>query len=235
MEDTPIIKFLGLSFNFNTSIATLIVLAFISLFFVFASQKRSMNRPSKLQVGIELLIEFIQSICDSTLGQHQEPYMVLAMTFFTFILVGNLIGLPFLLVFNHTSYWRSPTADPIVTVTLAIIAILSGHILGVKAKGGLVNHLKAFYAKPNLLKMPLQLVEETINTTTLALRLYGNILAGEVLLGLIAGFAMVWFPVTWIAALPLQVVWQGFSVFIGSIQAYIFTTLTLVYLSHKIH
>ncbi|MCR8968909.1 F0F1 ATP synthase subunit A [Facklamia sp. 7083-14-GEN3] len=234
MEDTPIVHFLGLSFNFNTLIATIVVVAIISVLCFLVSRRLSANHPSKFQVLMEIIIEFVEGICDSTLGQHQNVYVNLGLTFFLFIFVSNLIGLPFLIVSEHESFWRSPTADPIVTISLAIIAILSGHILGIK-KNGLGGHLKSFYASPNILKLPLQLVEETINTTTLALRLFGNIFAGEVLVGLIAKFAMILIPFTWALAVPLQFVWQGFSVFIGAIQAYIFTTLTMVYLSHKIN
>ncbi|MBG9979920.1 F0F1 ATP synthase subunit A [Facklamia sp. DSM 111018] len=233
MEETPLIRFFGLSFNFNTLISTIIVVLIVLAICLWTSRQLSLDRPSKAQVLMEYIIEFVEGICDSTLGQHQPIYVILGLTFLMFIFVSNLIGLPFLLVSEHYSFWRSPTADPIVTVSLAVISILSGHILGIKTNG-LGGHLKQFYASPNILKAPIQILEETINTTTLALRLYGNIFAGEVLLGLIASFAMVWFPITWGAALPLQLIWQGFSVFIGAIQAYIFTTLTMVYLSHKI-
>ncbi|MGX7108499.1 F0F1 ATP synthase subunit A [Facklamia miroungae] len=234
MEETPIVKFFGLSFNFNTLIATLFVVALITVLCLLVSRRLSVNHPSKFQVLMEIIIEFVEGICDANLGQHQTVYVVLGLTFFLFVFISNLIGLPFLLVSEHVSFWRSPTADPIVTISLAVIAILSGHFLGIK-KYGLGGHLKNFYVTPNILKLPLQLVEETINTTTLALRLFGNIFAGEVLVGLIAKFAMILIPFTWALAIPLQFVWQGFSVFIGAIQAYIFTTLTMVYLSHKIN
>ncbi|EKB56271.1 F0F1 ATP synthase subunit A [Facklamia hominis] len=233
MEKTPIVNFLGLSFNLNTLLAMLIVILIVLGFCFWTSHNLSVDRPTKAQVMMESIIEFVEGICDSTLGQHKPQYVVLGMTFLLFIFVANMIGLPFLIKSHEYSYWRSPTADPIVTVTLAVISILSGHLMGIK-KMGLLGHIKNFYLTPNLVKLPIQVVEETINTTTLALRLFGNIFAGEILLGLIAGFAMAFTPVTWPLALPLQFAWQGFSVFIGAIQAYIFTTLTMVYLSHKI-
>lgn len=90
------------------------------------------------------------------------------------------------------------------------------------------------YIRPVAPLMPIKLLEEFTNTLTLALRLYGNIYAGEILLGLIASLANSGGMVTWIVGIPLQVVWQGFSIFIGSIQAFVFTTLTMVYMAHKI-
>jgi F-type H+-transporting ATPase subunit a len=81
---------------------------------------------------------------------------------------------------------------------------------------------------------PLKIIEEFANTLTLGLRLYGNIFAGELLLSLLAGGLAMSGPLGIIAAVPLTLVWQGFSIFIGTIQAYIFTMLTMVYMSHKV-
>lgn len=90
------------------------------------------------------------------------------------------------------------------------------------------------YIRPVPVLMPIKLLEEFTNALTLALRLYGNVYAGEILLALIASLANAAGPLTWVVGIPLQMVWQGFSIFIGSIQAFVFTTLTMVYLSHKI-
>lgn len=81
---------------------------------------------------------------------------------------------------------------------------------------------------------PMKLIEEFTNLLTLALRLYGNIYAGEVLLTLIAKIviSLGWFSLP--LAIPLEMVWIAFSLFIGSIQAFVFVTLSMVYMSHKI-
>jgi F-type H+-transporting ATPase subunit a len=80
----------------------------------------------------------------------------------------------------------------------------------------------------------MKLIEEFTNLLTLALRLYGNIYAGEVLLTLIAKMviSLGWFSLP--LAIPLEMVWIAFSLFIGSIQAFVFVTLSMVYMSHKI-
>ena len=80
---------------------------------------------------------------------------------------------------------------------------------------------------------PIKIIEEFANTLTLGLRLYGNIYAGEILLGLLAGGLATGIVGTIAAILP-TLAWQGFSVFIGAIQAFIFTMLSMVYLSHKV-
>lgn len=82
--------------------------------------------------------------------------------------------------------------------------------------------------------LPISIFEQFTNFITLALRLYGNIYAGEVLLKLIYNMANSKGVLTYIPAIPLEIIWQGFSVFIGSIQAYVFVTLTMVYISQKV-
>ncbi|MDU4240584.1 MAG: F0F1 ATP synthase subunit A, partial [Limosilactobacillus fermentum] len=72
------------------------------------------------------------------------------------------------------------------------------------------------------------------NFLTLGLRIFGNIYAGELLLKLLAGMAFSHGIPTMIVSLPLEIIWQGFSVFIGAIQAYVFVTLTTVYISRKV-
>ncbi len=80
---------------------------------------------------------------------------------------------------------------------------------------------------------PLKIIEEFSNTLTLGLRLYGNIYAGELLLALLAGLGTSGVFGAIGAIIPM-LAWQGFSLFIGTIQAFIFTMLTMVYLSHKV-
>ena len=80
---------------------------------------------------------------------------------------------------------------------------------------------------------PIKIIEEFANTLTLGLRLYGNIYAGEIFWAYLAGGLATGRWGT-IAAIVPTLAWQGFSVFIGAIQAFIFTMLTMVYLSHKV-
>ena len=89
------------------------------------------------------------------------------------------------------------------------------------------------YFQPMKFLFPLKVIEEFANTLTLGLRLYGNIYAGEILLGLLAklsGSIILWS----IGALVPMLAWQGFSVFVGAIQAFIFVMLTMVYMAHKV-
>ena len=114
-----------------------------------------------------------------------------------------------------------------------MMVIVFTHYMGVK-KLGFKNYLLNSYLKPVSFILPIKLLEEFTNVISLGLRLYGNIYAGEVLLGLIVSMVT---SIGWLAlplAVPLEMVWIGFSLFIGGIQAYVFVTLTMVFLSHKI-
>ena len=82
--------------------------------------------------------------------------------------------------------------------------------------------------------LPVNIIEELANFLTLGLRIFGNIFAGELLLKLVAGVTFSHGALTIIPGFLLELLWQGFSVFIGSIQAYVFVTLTTVYISRKV-
>ena len=104
--------------------------------------------------------------------------------------------------------------------------------LGIR-KYGLATHFRLSYAKPAIL-LPYHVLEDLINIVTLSLRLYGNIFAGEILLKLIAELGNMAGVATWPIGIPIQIIWQGFSVFVGILQAYIFVNLSSVYMSHKL-
>ena len=81
--------------------------------------------------------------------------------------------------------------------------------------------------------MPLNIVGEVASTMTLGLRLYGNIYAGEILIGLLAGLATS-SVFGFVGAIIPSIAWMGFSIFVGGIQSFIFVMLTMVYMSNKV-
>lgn len=234
MEETRIIDLLGIPIGLNTLLALIATVVLIWLLLKYCTQSLSTDKPSKGQLFLEWLVDFVQGIVGGAISDERiQMYQLLGFTLLLFVFVSNFLGLPFIIHIGEYSYWRSPTADPMVCLSLALLMILLSHYLGI-SKLGLKNYFVQSYLKPVSFLLPIKLIEEFTNTLTLALRLYGNIFAGEVLLGLIAGLATSYQPFTWVVGMPLQMVWQGFSLFIGAIQAYIFVTLTMVYLSHKI-
>lgn len=225
---------MGLGFSLNIIISVLVTCIVVFLFSFIATRKLAVRPTSKGQLAIEYLADFIRNMISSSLHwKVGQQFHLLGFTLFLFVWVANMLGLVFILNIDGHSYWKSPTASPIVTLGLALMVILLTHYFGIK-ENGFKEYFLNSYIRPVAPLMPIKLLEEFTNTLTLALRLYGNIYAGEILLGLIASLANSYGLLTWVVGIPLQMVWQGFSIFIGSIQAFVFTTLTMVYLAHKI-
>ena len=131
-----------------------------------------------------------------------------------YIVVSNMLGLPFSISYNGEVWWKSPTADPAVTLTLAVMVMGLTHYYGIKQRG-LKEYGKGF-VPPYAFMAPIKVIEEFANTLTLGLRLYGNIYAGEILLTLLAGSLAASGIGGTIAAIVPTLLWQGFSVFHGA-------------------
>lgn len=234
MEESIVFQLMGISFSLNTLLAIIVTVGIICGLSLWTSRNLSVDTPQRPQLFMEYIIDFVRGVVGGAISdQSSQNFQLLGLVLLLFIFTANMIGLPLILHVGHFSLWRSPTADPIVTLSIALLMILLSHYIGI-SKQGFKEYFVNSYLKPSGFLLPIKLVEEFTNALTLALRLYGNIFAGEVLLGLIADVANVKGPITWLIGLPLQMVWQGFSIFIGAIQAYIFVTLTMVYLSHKV-
>jgi F-type H+-transporting ATPase subunit a len=199
----------------------------------------------KLQNFMEWVIEFVQNIIGSTMDSKTgRAFLTLGLTLIMFIFVGNMLGLPFAIVTEHHHlphifgqevivketaehyhllWWKSPTADAAVTMALAIVVIVLSHYLGITRN---TKHYFKHYFQPSIAFFPIHIIEQVSKPLTLGLRLFGNIFAGEVMISVILGAG--WFGI------PALLIWQGFSIFVGSIQAFVFTMLTMVYISQSI-
>ncbi|GAF40531.1 ATP synthase A chain [Agrilactobacillus composti DSM 18527 = JCM 14202] len=231
-EKSPVVSFMGLNFDLSNDISGIIA-ALMVLAFVFYLSRRPSLRPSKKQNVIEWAIDFVNGIVKSAIpGEEGRKFYGLAFVMFLFIFMANQLGLFLQVTVGNTNWVKSPTSNPIVTMSLAAIVLLLSHYYGVK-KWGFGQYLKN-YARPVAFLTPINILEEFTNFLTLSLRLYGNIYAGEILLKLLAQFMHSFGVVSFIPGALLEMVWQAFSVFIGSIQAYIFVTLAMVYISGKL-
>lgn len=228
----PYIEVLGLGFNPANVMMLLITAIIVFTIAVLATRKLSL-KPTGMQNFMEWVMDFVKGIIGSNMDwKTGGKFHVLGITLIMFIFVANMLGLPFSIQVDGYLWWKSPTADPIITLTLAVMVLLLTNYYGVKSLG-LGGYAKTFVSPLSFL-LPFKIIEELANTLTLGLRLYGNIYAGEVLLGLLAGMAGMWSGWGFAAAAIPTLVWQAFSIFIGSIQAFIFVMLTMVYMSHKV-
>jgi F-type H+-transporting ATPase subunit a len=231
-HEVPEFKFMGLWFNGANMLMITVASLIVFLIAVLSTRKLAM-KPTGMQNFFEWVMDFVKGIINSTMDwKDGGRFHILGITLIMYVFVSNMLGLPFAIVVDEKLWWKSPTADPIITLTLAVMVLALSHYYGVKLKG-VKGYAEGFFSPMKFL-FPLKIIEEFANTLTLGLRLYGNIYAGELLLSLLAtGLAHQGIAGT-IAAIPLTLVWQGFSVFVGTIQAYIFTMLTMVYLAHKV-
>ncbi|MDF2787400.1 MAG: synthase subunit [Neobacillus sp.] len=230
-HEAPIVTFLGLQFNLANILMITIASAIVFLLAVLSTRRLAM-KPTGMQNFMEWVMDFVKNIINSTMDwKDGGRFHILGITIIMYIFVANMLGLPFSVVVDGTLWWKSPTADPAVTLTLATLIVGLSHFYGVKMKGAGAYGREFF--KPFWFMFPIKIIEEFANTLTLGLRLYGNIYAGEILLSLLAAGLATGVGGTLAAALPM-LVWQGFSIFVGAIQSFIFCMLTMVYLAHKV-
>lgn len=208
--------------NPRTIVMTWITMALVILFAVAATRNMNMRRPSKLQVAFETIYDFVRGMVNDNMDPVKGMSLLsIVLTYFIFILFSNLLGLiPTL---------SSPTADYHTTFALSLFTFVLIQFFGLKYKGA--GHFKHFL-QPYAVFLPINLVEELSKPVTLAFRLYGNIYAGEVLIAVLLGL----FPwhIDLAGGFIASVIWLGFSIFVGCIQAFIFTMLSIVYVSKAV-
>lgn len=221
--------------NIPSAITTLITVVLTFIFVMFITSRIKLRPDSKRQNMAELLAFFVSdNIIKGNVDwkKYGKGLWATALTLISFIAIANTIGVLIEVSYDGVVYVNSITADPTFTFTLAVLVIVFTHYAGLKYKGS--KHYVGTYTSSGIGIAPFKIIEEFTNLLTLSMRLFGNIYAGEVLLALLATLATagVFGAITGITGL---VVWKGFSLFIGFIQAYIFTILSFIYLSHKIN
>ncbi|MHA8138330.1 F0F1 ATP synthase subunit A [Lactobacillaceae bacterium Scapto_B20] len=234
--DDPISTFRlgGLTFNIGNMVAATVAALIVLLLVVWLSRNLQVRPTSKKQAVLEALINFSNTTTRGSMSDSDAAsFKLYGFVLFVFIFVSNQLGLMLQVDVNGVTYVKSPTADPIFTMTLALFTIALSHYAGVK-KLGFGGYFKNTYLEPFVFWFPLALFEEFSNFLTLGLRLFGVIYAGEILLKLVGGLAFSNGIVTLIGLAPIELIWQAFSIFLGAIQAYVFVTLTSVYINGKI-
>lgn len=209
----------GATLHADTIVATLIAGAIIIILGLLLRRSASARKPGKLQLFWEAIVAQVEDQVDSTMGLRTSPFVVpLALTLFLFILIANWLAIipsP-----GDPEYLIPPASDVNLTYALSLLVIVGMHIIGIR-KRGFRNYYHHLF-QPYKVLFPLNLIEELVKPLTLALRLFGNIFAGVIMVALIALFPawLLWFP---------NAAWKLFDMFIGAIQAFIFGLLTVIY------
>ncbi len=214
-------KLFGLSVEWDIVWSTLIAGAIVSALGLAAARKATSKVPGKLQLAYETIVDQVNQLVESTVGPTGTRIVPLAFTLFIFILAANWLEVIPSAPRGGTEYLPAPTANVNLTYALALVVIVVVHVASVRARGirGYIRH----YFKPFPFFFPINVIEEVTKPITLALRLFGNLFAGTLMLLLIAALLPVYI-------VPFgDVLWKLFDMFIGLIQAFIFALLTIVY------
>ncbi|MEN6584804.1 MAG: F0F1 ATP synthase subunit A [Sulfuricella sp.] len=239
--------------NLDTTIVAFVLGAVFMLFFAKAAQKASAGVPSGLQNFVEWIVEFIDTSVRGSFTARNDMVAPLALTIFAWILLMNLMdllpidyipqiahaaGLPFFKVV--------PTTDPNATfgMSIAVFVLVVFYSIKMKGLGGFVGELTLqpfgkFGLPANIFLEGVNLIAKPVS---LALRLFGNMYAGEMIFILIAimgasASVTLGSSVLFGSQIVLSLGWAIFHILIVTLQAFIFMTLTIVYMdmAHQEH
>jgi len=218
-------QFLGITFNMDTIWATLIAGTLVTLlgFWARAQLTRDTGNhvPTKLQLIWETVLREVNVQVSDNLGYANATIVSIATAEFFFILICNWMEMIPSELNENAHLLPAPTADTNLTYAMAFFAMISVWVYGIRTKGakGYFRH----FLEPFPFLLPLNILEELVKPITLALRLFGNIFAGGIMLALIAA-------IPWYAGMPVaNILWKSFDMFIGGLQAFIFALLTVIY------
>jgi F-type H+-transporting ATPase subunit a len=223
------------------------ITCFILVVLSYFLGKRTDKKPCRLQSFSEFIINAFDTILIDSLGREGRKYFPLIMTIFLFILISNWIGI--------IPFCKSPTEDLNVCISLALVVFLITHIQSVRKKG-MKKYIKTYF-DPFIIFFPLNILGEIGKTLSHCFRLFGNIFGGGIIFALIS---LVIFKVassilglpdiseavsfdlmnkteifTYILSSPVIIVfyvvsYAVFGLFVGAVQAFVFTMLALTYI-----
>jgi F-type H+-transporting ATPase subunit a len=217
-------KLFGLSINLDDIFAVVVAGLIIVGLGIALRAKVTSGVPGKLQLAFETIVGAVENQVRSTMGERGLFVVPLAVTLFIFILICNWLEMLPTTWPGHHQILPAPTGDINLTAALAILVIILVHFTWI-TKSGMRSYV-SHYFKPNVFFFPINVVEEIAKPLTLALRLFGNIFAGGIMLVLIADM-----PAKFILPIPLlDFIWKLFDgLFVAPVQAFIFTLLTILY------
>jgi len=205
-----------LVFNIETIIMTCIVIFVLILFSVLARSRMGLI-PNPFQVIAETLAKIFYNLCEDALGQELAPkYFKLIFSLFLFIWLSNIIGI--------VPIFSEPTKDLNTTLSLGVLGFIIAHYSGIRAKG-IKQYLKE-YCEPIFFMAPLNVIGELAKVVSISFRLYGNIMGGGIIIIVVS-------HLLWQILLPPALLFF-FGIFVGTVQAFVFTMLTLVYISLQV-
>ncbi len=213
-------QFMGQTVYITTSHVCMILIMVTIMIFAVVARKKIMQAdeiPTGLQNVVEFAVETLEGFVNSSMGTHGKKYICYVGTLFLYILLSNISGLFGL---------RPPTADYGTTFSLALITFVMIQYNNLK-----YNKIGAFTGlfQPIWFLFPINLIGEIATPVSMSLRLFGNVMAGTVMMALYYGLLPLFAKIGIPAFLHVY-----FDLFSGAIQAYVFSMLTMVFITDKI-
>ena len=190
-------------------VTTWVIMAVLAMICHFVTRRLS-TLPDKRQAVLEGIVTGIMGQIEDVIRKDPRPFLPLVGTLFIFLVMANLSGvLPGV---------EAPTGKIETPAALAIIVFFSVHYFGIRARGP--GGYLASFAEPKLIMLPLNVLSEITRTFSLMVRLFGNVMSGEFVIGLVVALAGLFVPI------PLM----ALEILVGLVQAYIFTVLATVFI-----
>lgn len=197
--------------------ATIFFTWLVMIFLVLSSRIITSKLSSKINISkgqnlLEILILGINNQIEEVSQQKASIYLPFIGTLFIFIAVSNFLTI--------IPGYQPPTGSLSTTVALAICVFIAVPFYGIKRQG-IVNYFKNYYLRPTPIMLPFNIIGRFSNTISLAVRLFGNVMSGTMIIGILLSIVPLFFPV----------VMQVMGLLTGLIQAYIFSILAIVYIA----
>ena len=207
------------SFNMDTLVTMWVAMGFL-IILAFVSTRKLSLVPTKIQAFAENVMGMFWNLTESMISHNGKKHVPLVASLFLFIITANLMGqLPLRLIHLKTGEFASPTNDINLTAALAIIVLVYYSFTGIKQKG--FKYFLHGFSFIDIILALVEILEMFTRPLTLALRLFANILAGEILVTALLGMFAYFLP------LPIMF----FEVLVACIQALVFMMLTIAYIS----
>jgi len=213
----------GVTFNMDTLITMWLSMLLLIVLALLMTRNLKMV-PGKLQLVGENIVKYFNDIAKASMGNDEaQKHIAIILTLFMFILTANLVGqLPFKLIHLTSGELASPNNDINMTAAMAIVVSIYYIFYGVK-RHGFKFFFKGFSIDGIIITL-VDTLELFVRPFSLALRLFANILAGELLVATFIGLCSIVVP------LPFML----FELFVALIQALVFTLLSTTYISMAI-
>ena len=197
--------------------ATLVFTWLVIILLVFGSWlvTRKLSPSTKISKGqnlLEVLVLGIETQIEEVSQQKPESYLPFIGTLFIFIAVSNLLSI--------IPGYYPPTGSLSTTAALAICVFFAVPLYGIK-KQGFWGYFKQYYLQPTPFMLPFNIIGRFSNTISLSVRLFGNVMSGTMIVGILLSIAPLFFPI----------IMQAMGLLTGLIQAYIFAILAMVFIA----